>query len=67
MLEFVTSFLRQFSENCKDGNDMGPLEAVKRLEIQFLLVIIIVYICMGLILQVVNPLMSGGKKCSKKS
>ena len=33
MLYFVTSFLRQFFENCKDGNDMGRLEVFIRLEI----------------------------------
>ena len=67
MLHFVTSFLRQFFENCKDDNDMGRLEVVMRLEIQFFLVIVIVYIFMGLFLQVVNPFMPGGNKSSKKS
>ena len=38
-----------------------------RLEIQFFLVIVIVYIFMGLVLQVVNPFMSGSNKRSKKS
>ena len=66
-MQFVTSFLRQLFGNCKDGNDMRRLEVVKRLEIHFLLVIVNVYICMGLVLQVVNPFMPGGNKCSKKS
>ena len=66
MLHFVTSFLRQFFENSKDGNGMGRLEIVKNLEIQFFLVIVIVYICMGQVLQVVNPFMPGGYKSSKK-
>ena len=42
MLPFVTSFLQQFFENCKDGNDMGHLEVVMRLEIQCFLTITIV-------------------------
>ena len=67
MLHFVTSFLRQFFENSKDGSDMGRLEIVKSLEIQFFLVTVIVYIYMGLVLQVVNPFMPGGYKSSKKS
>ena len=67
MLHFVTSFLRQFSENCKDGNDMGHLEVVMRLEIQFFLVIVIVYIFMGQVLQVVNPFVPGVNKRSKNS
>ena len=67
MLRFVTSFLRRFFENCKDGDDMGRLEVAMRLEIQFFLVIVIVYISMGLFLQVVNPFMPGGNKRSKKS
>ena len=49
MLQFVTSFLRQFLENCKLGNDMGRLKVVMRLEIQFFLVIVIVSIFMGLV------------------
>ena len=52
MLHFVTSFLRQFFENCKDDNDMGRLEIVMRLEIQFFVIIVIVYIFMRLVLQV---------------
>ena len=44
------------------ANVTGRLEVVMRLEIQFLLVIVIVYIFMGLVLQVVNPFMPGGKK-----
>ena len=67
MHHFVTSFLRQFFENCKDGNDMGRLEVVMHSEIQFFFVIAIVYIFMGLVLQVVNPFMPGGNKRSKKS
>ena len=43
MLHFATSFLRQFFENRKDGNDMGRLEAIMRLKIQLFLVIPIVY------------------------
>ena len=66
MLDFVTSFLRQLFENCNDGNDMGRLDVVMRLEVQFFLVIFIVYIFMGLVLQVVNPFMSGGNKRSKQ-
>ena len=46
---------------------MGHLEVVMNLEIQFLFVIDIVYIFMGLVLQVVNPFMPGGNKRSKKS
>ena len=60
-------FLRQFFENCKDGNYMGRLEVAMRLEIQFFLVSVIVYIFMGLFLQVVNPFMPGGNERSKKS
>ena len=67
MLHFVTSFLQQFFENCKDGNDMERLEVVMRFEIQFFLVVVIVYIFMGLVLLLVNPFMPGGKKRSKKS
>ena len=67
MHHFVTSFLRQFFENCKDGNDMGRLEVVMHSEIQFFFVIAIVYIFMELVLQVVNPFMPGGNKKSKKS
>ena len=63
MLHFVTSFLRQFFENCKDGNDMGHLEFVMSLEIQFFLVIAIIYIFMGLVL----GLVLGGNKRSKQS
>ena len=37
------------------------------LEISFFLVIIIIYIFMGLVLQVVNPFMLDGNKRSKKS
>ena len=62
MLHFVTSF-----EKCKDGNDMGRLEVVMRLEIQFFLVIVIVYLFMQLVLQVVNPFMPDSNKWSKKS
>ena len=61
----ITSFLQQFSENCKDGNDMARLEVVMRLEIKFFLVIVTVYILMGLVLQVVNPFMPDGNKRSK--
>ena len=67
MLHFISSILQQFFENCKDGNDMGRLEIVMRLEIQFFLVIVIVYIFMGLVLHVVNTFMPGGNKRSKKS
>ena len=67
MNHFVTSFLRQFFEKCKDGNDMGRQNIVMHSEIQFFFVIAIVYIFMGLVLQVVNPFMPGGKKRSKKS
>ena len=63
MLHFVTSFLRQFFENCKDGNGMGHLEFVMSLEIQFFLVIAIIYIFMGLVL----GLVLGGNKRSKQS
>ena len=63
MLHFVNSFLRQFFENCKDGNDMGHLEFVMSLEIQFFLVIAIIYIFMGLVL----GLVLGGNKRSKQS
>ena len=63
MLHFVTSFLRQFFENCKDGNDMGHLEFVMSLEIQFFLVIAIIYIFTGLVL----GLVLGGNKRSKQS
>ena len=66
MLPFVTSFLRQFSEDCQDGNDIGRLEFFMCLEIQFLLVIVFVYISTGLVLQVVNPFMPGGNKRPKK-
>ena len=45
----------QFFENCKDGNDMGRLEVLMCLEIQFFLVIVIVYLFEGLILLLVNP------------
>ena len=34
MRHFVTSFLRQFFENCKNENDMGRLEVVMHSEIQ---------------------------------
>ena len=67
MLHFVTVFSRQFFENRKDGNDMGRLEVVMPFEIQFFLVIVIVYIFMGLLLQVVNPFMPSGNKKSEKS
>ena len=46
---------------------MGRLEVVMHSEIQFFFVIAIVYIFMGLVLQVVNPFMPGGNKRSKKS
>ena len=59
--------MRQFFESYKDGNDMGRLEVVMRLEIPFFLVIVIAYIFMGLVLQVVNPFMPGSNKRSKKS
>ena len=67
MLHFVTSFLRQIFINCKDGNHMGRLQVVMLLEIQLFLVIVIIYIFMGLALQVANPFMPGGNKRSKKS
>ena len=35
MHNFVTSFIRQFFENCEDGNDMGCLEVVMHSETQF--------------------------------
>ena len=35
IFHFVTSLLRQFFESYKDGNDMGRLEVVMRLEILF--------------------------------
>ena len=41
---------------------MGRLEVVMRLEIHLFPVIVIVYIFMGLVLQVVNPLMPDGNK-----
>ena len=41
------------------------LEVFMRLEIQFFLVIVFVYIFMGLVLQVVNPFLPGGNKRSK--
>ena len=66
MIDFGTSFLRQFSENCKDGNDMERLEVFVRLEIQFFFVIVIIYIFMGLVLQLVNPFMPGDNKRSKR-
>ena len=47
--------MRQFFEGYKHGNDMECLEVVMRLEIHFFLAIVIVYIFMGLVLQVVNP------------
>ena len=46
---------------------MWHLYVIMRLEIQFFLVIFIVYIFMGLFLLVVNPFMLGGNKRSKKS
>ena len=58
--------MRQFFENCKDGNDMRHLEVVMSLEIQFFLVIDIVYIFMGLVLQEVNLFMPDGNKRSNK-
>ena len=67
MLHFVTSFLRQFFESYKDGNDIGRLEVVMRLEINFFPFIVIVYIFMGLVLQEVNPFILGGNKRPKKS
>ena len=66
MLHFVAVFSRQFFENCKDGNDMGHLEVVMRFEIKLFLVIVIVYIFLGLFLQVVNPFMPSGSKRSEK-
>ena len=66
MHHFVTSFLRRFLENCKDGNDMGRLKVVMRSEIQFFFVIATVYIFMGLVLQLVNPFMPVGNNMSKK-
>ena len=66
MHHFVTSFLRQILENCKDGNDMGRLKVVMRSEIQFFFVIATVYIFMGLVLQLVNPFMPVGNNMSKK-
>ena len=65
MLHFVISFLQQFFENCKDGNNMGCLEVVMYLETQFFFVIVIACIFMGLVLQVVNTFMPGGNKRSK--
>ena len=67
MHNFVTSFLRQFFENCEDGNDMGRLEVVMDSETQLFSVIGIVYIFVELVLQVLNPFMPGRNKRSKKS
>ena len=52
MLHFITSFMQQFIENCKDGNNMGRLEVAMRLKIQFFLVVVVVSIFVGLVLQV---------------
>ena len=49
------------------ANVMGRLEVVMRLEIQFFLVIVTVYIFMGLVFQAVNPFMPGGNKRSNKT
>ena len=46
---------------------MGGLEVVMCLEIHFFLVIVIVYIFMGLVLQVVSSFMPSSSKISKKS
>ena len=59
--------MRQFVESYKDGTDMGGLEVVMCLEIHFFLVIVIVYIFMGLVLQVVSSFMPSSSKISKKS
>ena len=68
MLHFITSFLRQFFENCIDGNDMGRLEVFLRiLNFIFFFAVLTVYILMGLVLQVFNSFMLGGNKRSKKS
>ena len=48
-------------------NDMERLEVLMRQEIQIFLVVFILYIFMGLVLQVVNPFMPGGDKRSKTS
>ena len=62
MFHCVTFLLRQFFEKCKDGNSIGRLDIVMSLEIQVFLVIVIVYILMGLILEVVSSLMPVGNK-----
>ena len=42
------SFLQQFYESYKDGDDMGCLEVIMYLEIHFFLIIVVVYIFMGI-------------------
>ena len=59
--------MRQFFEGYKHGNDMECLEVVMRFEIHFFLAIVIVYIFMGLVLQVVNPFIPCDDERSKKS
>ena len=54
-------------KTAKMANDMERLEVLMRQEIQIFLVVFIVYIFMGLVLQVVNPFMPGGDKRSKTS
>ena len=65
MHHFATSFLRQFFKIFKMEMtwDTWRLLCVQKLSF---FVIVIVYTFMGLVLQVANPFMSGGKKRSKK-
>ena len=48
--------MQQFFKSYKDSSDMGRLEIVMRLEIFFFLVVFIIYIFMGLVLEVVKTL-----------
>ena len=41
------SFLQQFFESYRDGNDIGCLEVIMYLEIHFFLIIVVAYIFMG--------------------
>ena len=60
-------FIATILKTAKMANDMERLEVLMRQEIQIFLVVFIVYIFMGLVLQVVNPFMPGGDKRSKTS
>ena len=60
-------FIATILKTAKMANDMERLEVLMRQEIQIFLVVFIVYIFMGLVLQVVNPFMPGGNKRSKTS